>query len=161
MLYEMLTGQVPYDAETPMAVVLKHITAPLPLPREVNPVIPETVERVVLKALAKAPADRYQSAGELAGALKKTVVEVEESPVALPEVRKARARLTAVPFWRRVPLWAWGAIVSVVLLIWVGGAFLLGRGAKPGPTPLVIIMAGRRTARASSIPTATATAKST
>jgi serine/threonine protein kinase len=97
MLHEMLTGQVPYDAETPMAVVLKHITAPLPLPREVNPVIPETVERVVLKALAKAPADRYQSAGELAGALKKTVVEVEESLVALPEVRKARARLTSTP----------------------------------------------------------------
>jgi serine/threonine protein kinase len=65
MLYEMLTGQVPYDAETPMAVVIKHITAPLPSPREMNPDIPELVERVVLKALAKDPADRYQSVGQM------------------------------------------------------------------------------------------------
>ena len=55
MLYEMLTGQVPYDAETPMAVVIQHITAPLPIPREINPAIPETVERVILKALPKTP----------------------------------------------------------------------------------------------------------
>jgi len=73
VLYEMLTGRVPYEAETPMAVVVKHITAPLPLPRKVNPAISETVERVILKALAKDPADRYQSAGELAEALEEAV----------------------------------------------------------------------------------------
>ena len=72
-LYEMLTGQVPYDAETPMAVVLKHISAPLPCPREVNPEIPEAVEQVVLTALAKKPDARYQSAGALACALKLAV----------------------------------------------------------------------------------------
>ncbi len=63
----MLTGRVPYEAETPMAVVIKHITAPLPLPRRVNPTVSEVVERVILKAMAKDPADCYQSAGELAG----------------------------------------------------------------------------------------------
>jgi serine/threonine protein kinase len=75
MLYEMLTGQVPYDAETPMAVVIKHITAPLPNSREMNPAIPETVKQVVLKALAKDPADRYQTMGQMVEALRKAVTE--------------------------------------------------------------------------------------
>ncbi len=69
MLYEMVTRQVPFEAETPLAVLLKHITDPLPLPRKVRPDIPEPVELVVLRALAKEPGDRFQSANELAQAL--------------------------------------------------------------------------------------------
>ena len=57
ILYEMMTGVVPYQAETPMAVVVKHIIEPLPLPRSKNPNIPEAVERVILRALAKNPDD--------------------------------------------------------------------------------------------------------
>jgi serine/threonine protein kinase len=70
VLFEMLTGQVPYNAETPMAVVLKHITDPLPMPRSLDPTIPESVEGVILKALAKEPDDRYAAAGEMAAALR-------------------------------------------------------------------------------------------
>ena len=66
VLYEMLTGRVPYEAETPLAVVLKHVTEPLKMPRLVNPEIPESVELVILKSLAKEPDDRYQTAGEMA-----------------------------------------------------------------------------------------------
>ncbi|MBN1935128.1 MAG: protein kinase, partial [Anaerolineae bacterium] len=75
VLYEMLTGRVPFDAETPMAVVIKHITEPLPLPRMVNPTIPEAIELVILKALAKNPADRYASCGQMAEALKRALSE--------------------------------------------------------------------------------------
>ncbi len=70
ILYEMLTGQVPHRAETPIATVLKRINEPLPLPRRLNPNIPEAVERVLLKALAPEPAHRFDSAGEMAAALK-------------------------------------------------------------------------------------------
>jgi serine/threonine protein kinase len=70
ILYEMLTGQVPHRAETPIATVMKRINEPLPLPRSINPNIPEAVERVLLKALAVDPADRFDSTGELASALK-------------------------------------------------------------------------------------------
>ena len=52
VLYEMLTGKTPYQADTPLAVIFKHVRDPLPLPRLVNPDIPEPVERVMLKALA-------------------------------------------------------------------------------------------------------------
>jgi formylglycine-generating enzyme required for sulfatase activity/predicted Ser/Thr protein kinase len=68
-LFEMLVGRVPYKADLAIAVVIKHLTAPLPRPSEWNPIIPEPVERVILKALAKNPADRFQSAGEMAQAL--------------------------------------------------------------------------------------------
>jgi len=69
MLYEMTTGQAPYSAETPLAVVLKHINDPLPLPRRVNPAIPEAVERIILTCLAKSPADRYQTGADLVQAI--------------------------------------------------------------------------------------------
>jgi serine/threonine-protein kinase len=73
ILYEMVTGQVPYDADTPLAIVLKHLNEPLPLPRQVSADVPPAVERVILKALAKSPDDRYQSAGALADALEVAV----------------------------------------------------------------------------------------
>ena len=69
VLYEMATGSVPYEAETPMAVVVKHIIDPLPLPRSRNPDLSESIERVLLKALAKDPADRYQRASDFGDAL--------------------------------------------------------------------------------------------
>jgi serine/threonine protein kinase len=69
MLYEMAVGRVPYRAETPLAVVVKHINDPLPLPRTVNPELSEALERVILKALAKKAEDRYATAGEMVRAL--------------------------------------------------------------------------------------------
>ena len=69
ILYEMLTRQPPFDADTPLAILMKHVNDPLPLPRLVEPSIPPPFERVVLKALAKEPAERYQSADEMAQAL--------------------------------------------------------------------------------------------
>jgi serine/threonine protein kinase len=67
--YETLTGSVPFDADTPLAILMKHVNDPLPLPRKADPTIPESFERVALKALAKRPEDRYQSASEMAEAL--------------------------------------------------------------------------------------------
>jgi serine/threonine protein kinase len=69
VLYEALVGEPPFDADTPLAILLKHMNDPLPIPREKNPEIPEPLERVMLKALAKQPEDRYASAEEMARAL--------------------------------------------------------------------------------------------
>ena len=73
MLYEMVTGRVPYEADTPYAVIVKHISESLPMPTSVNPDLPEAVERVILKAMSKEPDDRYQTAGEMARALREAV----------------------------------------------------------------------------------------
>ncbi len=73
VLYQMVVGEVPFQAETPMAVVIKHIHEPLPLPSQVRPGLPAAVERVILKGMAKNPDARYQSCGELAAALREAV----------------------------------------------------------------------------------------
>jgi tRNA A-37 threonylcarbamoyl transferase component Bud32 len=70
VLYEMVTGKVPYAAETPLAVLMQHIQDPLPLPSKVKPDISPAVEQVILKALAKSPEDRYSSATEFLEAWK-------------------------------------------------------------------------------------------
>ncbi|MFZ5920720.1 MAG: protein kinase domain-containing protein [Chloroflexota bacterium] len=69
VLYEMLTGYTPFDADTPLAILMKHLNDPLPLPGKLDPSLPAALEQVVLKALAKDPADRYQSAAEMSAAL--------------------------------------------------------------------------------------------
>jgi len=82
VFYEMLTRRTPFEADTPLAILMKHLNDPLPLPRRLDPSIPEPFERVVLKALAKDPADRYQSAEEMARAL---VEAADEAWIELPD----------------------------------------------------------------------------
>lgn len=65
MLYELLTGKVPYDGETSVAVAVKHTTEPMPLVRDSDPRIPQALENVILKATAKNPSERYLSADEM------------------------------------------------------------------------------------------------
>ncbi len=86
VLYEMVTGSVPFDADTPFAVVLKHVNEPLPLPRMLNPDVPYGVERVILKAMAKDPQDRYQIAGDLARDLERAVQDAQLLPLDTSEV---------------------------------------------------------------------------
>ncbi len=90
MLYEMVIGKPPYEADTPIAIALMHVHEPLPLPRKMRPDLPEAVELVILKALAKESNDRYQSAGELArafaGALNESGPAVDSPPNRLVEL---------------------------------------------------------------------------
>jgi tRNA A-37 threonylcarbamoyl transferase component Bud32 len=151
ILYEIVTGRVPYEADTPMAVALAHIHRPLPLPRDIEPTVPEPIERVILKALAKDPNDRFASANEFAGALKGAIaesdidpaetqlrtlaIEVRDSligrtePVTQAAFRDALTRpVTApgAPPRRRFPIWAWGIVGAVVVAAVVGGLALMG-----------------------------------
>ncbi len=97
VLFEMLTGQVPYEAETPMAVVIKHITDPIPMPRQMNPNIPEPVERVLLKALAKNPEDRFARAGQMAVALRQAVEGLEPTVAGAPILPDPDATFASPP----------------------------------------------------------------
>jgi len=75
LLYEMLTGAIPFDDQSPTSVAIMHITQPPPLPREINPSLSVSVERVLLKMLEKDPKDRYQTGGELMDALQQALLE--------------------------------------------------------------------------------------
>jgi len=136
MLYEMVTGRPPYEAETPLAVVLKHIQEPLPLPRSIRPELPEEVERVILRALAKEPGDRFQTAGEMVRALDAAVrateaaVRTQVAAGGEPASTEAAApRPVAGPRgarrirWARVAAWAGVGLVALVAIV-----LILGRG---------------------------------
>jgi serine/threonine protein kinase len=69
VFYELVTGRKPYTADTPTAIFLKQSNDPLPRPRSFVPDLPEEVERVLYKALAKKPEDRYASMDNFAAAL--------------------------------------------------------------------------------------------
>ncbi|NEZ48296.1 Stk1 family PASTA domain-containing Ser/Thr kinase [Clostridium botulinum] len=65
ILYEMVTGKVPYDGESPVSVALKHVQEELVPPIKVNPNIPESLNKLILKAVEKEPYKRYQSAHDM------------------------------------------------------------------------------------------------
>ncbi len=65
IMYQMATGRLPFDADTPLAVILKHLNEPLIPPSDIVPDISETLERIICKSLEKDPANRYQTAIEM------------------------------------------------------------------------------------------------
>lgn len=71
ILFQMVTGQLPYEAETPLAVILKHLNDPVPSARRVNPEVPEEVDGIIMRLMAKDPDNRHQSANELIEDLRK------------------------------------------------------------------------------------------
>ncbi len=73
VLYNLSTGCLPYDAETPMAIALSHVNQPLPRPREVNPDVPRSIEAVLLRALAKNPSLRFESIADFNRAFQEAV----------------------------------------------------------------------------------------
>lgn len=108
VLFEMVTGRVPFTSDTPYSIIHDHIYSPLPLPSKINPEVSSEVERVILKAMAKDKEDRYQDATELAAALEKALAEPspagEEKPPPPPQARPRR--------W-----WMWVLLASGVALM--------------------------------------------
>lgn len=159
ILFEMITGSLPYEAETPMGLIVKHITVPVPRPSSFNPNVREPVEQVIMKALAKDPADRYHSAGELAVALRKALEVATHSPREesraagmeghrrhIPSESKSPLRRSdASPQRGRLPLVAIGAAITVLLVLSVllYGSTRLGREQTASrPTPVVTTTSG-------------------
>jgi len=73
VLFELLTGREPYEAETPVALLLKHINEPMPSVRMFRPEVSPEVEEIVFVATAKNPNDRFPSAGDMAQALQEAL----------------------------------------------------------------------------------------
>lgn len=82
-MFEMLTGRVPFNGETTVAIAIKHIQEQLPSPREYIPEIPVSVERIVFKCCQKSPDRRYQTMGDLIADLKQSLINPDEDFVKL------------------------------------------------------------------------------
>lgn len=145
VLYEMVTGRVPFEAETPWAVVLKQIQEPLPLPSQVKPDIPFSIERIILKALAKEPEDRFADTAEFLAAWKQAFQEVQRGITTLhPPEQKAsplpQTIATASPplaqptTTRKLPV-AWIVGGAVLMLIVVAALVLPQLRSADGSTP--------------------------
>lgn len=147
VLYELLTGQQPYKAETPVAMVLKHVSEPLTMPRVVNPNVPEHLERVVAKAMAKDSSQRYQTAAEMGQALQQALREIESGgkTATLPVSSTQTQRVTgAVPPTTKsgsgIGPWLIGGAIAVALLCLVGGgALVYGLMASIEVTPVAAV----------------------
>jgi len=115
MLYEMVTGQVPFDAETPLAVMMMHVYNPLPLPRLARPDLPETIERIILKSMAKSPDDRFQDVVEMVEILEQAASGVP-TDVALPPIPGGpTAVFTPIPAMPGTPVVADASGASTVV----------------------------------------------
>lgn len=138
MLYEMVVGQVPFSADTPFSIIHDHIYTPLPLPQTINPSVPEPVQRVLLKALAKERADRYANVTELVAAFKEawresgipmkgTSVTIAKSAAPLDKTRvKSAAEPTKMAAKAEVAAPAPKAEKKRSPFVWVGLVVLIG-----------------------------------
>lgn len=90
-MFEMLTGHVPFDGETTVAIAIKHIQEEMPSPREYVPEIPVCVEKIIFKCTQKSPDRRYQNMGELIVDLKKSLITPDEDFVTMVDVDTSAA----------------------------------------------------------------------
>ena len=97
VLYEMLTGRLPFSGESDLAVAMQHVSAAPPNPRSLIPDVPEAYAAVVMKALSKQPFDRYQSADEFGGALRTAKDGGHAAPAAVPRAGAGAPPPAAVP----------------------------------------------------------------
>ncbi|MBT7192052.1 MAG: SUMF1/EgtB/PvdO family nonheme iron enzyme, partial [Anaerolineae bacterium] len=135
VFYEMVTGRKPFQADTPMAVLVKLSSEPLPRPTEFTPKLPQAIEQVLLKALAKDPNNRYQNMRKLVVALEK-LLQGKSAPVKPRRNRvdkKPKEKRTTVktPFPMQYLWFILGGVAVVsILLGWLVG----GGAAKAFPT---------------------------
>ncbi len=95
VLYQLTTGYLPYDADTPLGVAMKHISEPLPPPAIINTALPASLEAVIMRALAKAPENRYQTAHEFAADLKRAMAGQHIEPVPPQHIAAPRPQAVA------------------------------------------------------------------
>lgn len=146
VLFEMVTGRVPFSADTPYSIIHDHIFTPLPLPSSINPDIPDSVERVLLKSLAKERQDRYTDVDQFINVFVEAlepglVAEIEasdettvESPPAISEPispileQEKEDQIEKEPKeQKRRKTWLYLAIGAAVLLCACSGLFIAGK----------------------------------
>lgn len=145
VLYELTTGRLPFQGDTPVAVALKQVNEePVP-PRRINPAIPPALEAVILHAMRKDPAERYGSADEMRDDLRRVIAGQPVVAVAAPmgETSVMPAVTAAAPP-RRVErreerprgraAWAW--VLGLIALALIGGLIAWATVFQPKPVPV-------------------------
>ncbi|RJP65374.1 MAG: serine/threonine protein kinase [Candidatus Abyssobacteria bacterium SURF_17] len=127
VLYHMVTGKVPFTADTPIAVVMQHIHAEPPTPKAHNPEIPDWLEAAILKMLAKEPEQRYQNISALMRAFKH---ELRRQPQDDSQGRRTPDTDIGEKKQSLVPLIVLLAVLSALYIAGVGVVFYRTASAK-------------------------------
>ena len=152
MLFEMLSGKVPFHSDSALTLMMMHVNSPVPDPRLIRPDLPPAFVKILYKCLEKDPDQRYQNAGELAADLKQILVEIEiksaDKTVELrppsPEELRAQAVAPAQPSAstaqkKASPPWlgklALGLLIFIVIVAIGGGLLLWRRQAQRSARP--------------------------
>jgi serine/threonine-protein kinase len=136
--FEMLTGELPFAAETPVGVAMRHVHDPAPRPTQVVPGLPPQVDPIILRALAKEPTRRWGSAGAFARALRDwrkagPPTAVARAPQGVAPAAPSPARGSLAPTIVVVLL----VIAALAALLWTGFRNL-PEPVEPAPTSVVI-----------------------
>jgi eukaryotic-like serine/threonine-protein kinase len=100
VLYEMLTGELPFDADTPLGIAMKHVNGHPRQPKELNPTVPDGINAITLRLLAKNPEDRYASDSELIEDLERVCAGLDPTGATtemMPHALAATTRLNPPP----------------------------------------------------------------
>lgn len=164
VMYEMFTGRVPFQGDTPYATILAHIGNPPPPPRSINPQIRPVIEQVLLKALAKEPKDRYRSMREMSKAFENAVKGPRDDEFFAPPLQSdqismsgAAARISSqindVTHNRRLPLLPIAGVVGIFLVLCLIIGFWIFSQSSFATSPV----ATTNVANATTLPKATVT----
>jgi eukaryotic-like serine/threonine-protein kinase len=148
VLYEMLTGELPFDADTPLGIAMKHVNGHLRQPKELNPTVPDGINAITIRLLAKNPEDRYTSDSELIEDLERVCAGLDPSAATTEMMTHAIAATTRLRpptppqrigpnkmrRKRRAPqLLALLALLLLAALAWGGYILLQDRPASDAP----------------------------
>jgi len=121
ILYEMVTGKVPFEGETPLGIAMKHKSELPKNPNELNSQVPEDLSHIILKCLEKDKEKRYQSAGELQSELEKIEKGIPTSERIIPKKKPLTSREITVTFGLKkllIPALILTAIIITGIIIW-------------------------------------------
>ncbi len=126
ILFELVTGRVPFEGDTALTLALKHKTAPVPDPREINAQIPKELSLVTFKCMEKNPAKRYQNADELIADLNKIESSLPTTSKIIPQ-----KKVTPGVFKKRRKLFMISGFLLAFAVVVLGGYILLNRIFQP------------------------------
>ena len=130
-LYHLITGTPPYTGESSISVMMKHVGAPVPDLREVDPTLPPALAAVICKMMQKAPADRYGSYEELGSALRQAYAALTDpTPIAPQKTPIDETPAPKQPAGKKRPAWLLPAVVGPLVAL---GAFALLKSKGPAP----------------------------
>ena len=134
ILFEMVTGRQPYEADTPMAVAIKHITDPIPLILNANPKLPPGMDMIIHKAMAKDRDDRFSSSKEMLDALYAVMRgdTTKLAPVVAPKT--IQGTLTQKPVAAKKSFNTMAVVIPIVALAAIAGGFFLFNGINNRPS---------------------------